>query len=45
VDEKGWVSLGSTVLAGFDKTVGDSGACGINKALVIMMPFRLEKAG
>ena len=35
VDERGWVSLGSTVLAGFDKTVGDSGACGINKALVI----------
>ena len=45
VDEKGWFSLGSTVLAGFDKTVGDSGACGINKALVISMPFRLEKAG
>ena len=45
VDEKGWFSLGSTVLAGFDKTVGDSGACGINKALVISMPFRLDKVG
>nr|WP_165609407.1 hypothetical protein [Mycobacterium alsense] len=45
VDERGWVSHGSTVLAGFDKTVGDSGACGINKALVITMPFRLEKIG
>jgi len=45
VDEKGWFSLDSIVLAGFDKTVGDSGACGINKALVITMPFRLEKAG
>jgi hypothetical protein len=45
VDERGWVNWDSTVLAGFDKTVGDSGACGINKALVISMPFRLEKAG
>ncbi len=45
VDERGWVAYGSTVFAGFDKTVGDSGACGINKALVISMPFRLEKAG
>ena len=44
VDERGWVSIGSTVLAGVDKTSGDSGACGINKALVITMPFRLEKA-
>jgi hypothetical protein len=43
VGEKGWVSYDSTVLAGFDKTTGDSGACGINKALVITMPFRLEK--
>lgn len=45
VDERGWVSRDSTVYAGFDKTVGDSGACGINKALVITMPFRLEKVG
>jgi hypothetical protein len=43
VDERGWVEWGSTVLAGIDKTSGDSGACGINKALVITMPFRLEK--
>jgi hypothetical protein len=43
VDERGWVAYGSTVLAGVDKTSGDSGACGINKALVITMPFRLEK--
>jgi hypothetical protein len=43
VDERGWVSRDSTVLAGVDKTTGDSGACGINKALVITMPFRLEK--
>ncbi len=45
VDERGWVNWDSTVLAGFDKTVGDSGACGVNKALVIMLPFRLEKSG
>lgn len=43
VDESGLVTVGSNVLAGLDKTVGDSGACGINKALVITMPFRLEK--
>ena len=45
VDESGAVAWDSTVLAGFDKTSGDSGACGINKALVITMPFRLEKVG
>jgi hypothetical protein len=45
VDERGWVSVGSTIFAGVDKTSGDSGACGINKALVITMPFRLEKVG
>jgi hypothetical protein len=43
VYERGWFSWDSTVLAGFDKTVGDSVACGINKALVISMPFRLER--
>lgn len=43
VDEKGWVSFGSTIFAGVDKTSGDSGACGINQTLVITMPFRLEK--
>ena len=45
VDQRGWVTVGSNVLAGVDKTSGDSGACGINKALVITMPFRLEKIG
>ncbi|ORW32509.1 hypothetical protein AWB91_11210 [Mycobacterium paraense] len=45
VDERGWVAWGSTVFAGVDKTSGDSGACGINKNLVITMPFRLEKIG
>jgi hypothetical protein len=45
VNEKGWVSVGSTTFAGIDKTTGDSGACGINKALVITIPFRLEIVG
>src|SRR6516165_2680185 len=45
VDESGSVAWDSTILAGFDKTSGDSGACGINKALVITMPFRLERVG
>jgi hypothetical protein len=45
VDERGLVTWGSNILAGVDQTSGDSGACGINKALVIGMPFRLEKAG
>ncbi|WP_448304230.1 Rv2253/PknI dimerization domain-containing protein [Mycobacterium colombiense] len=47
VDERGWVATDSTskVLAGVDQTTGDSGACGINKALVISLPFRLDKVG
>ena len=44
VDDRGFVSVGANVFAGQDKTSGDSGACSINKALVIAMPFRLEKA-
>jgi hypothetical protein len=44
-DQNGWVAWGATVFAGVDMTSGDSGACGINKALVITMPFRLEKVG
>jgi hypothetical protein len=43
VNEKGWVSVGSSTFAGIDRTSGDSGACGINKALVITIPFRLDK--
>ena len=34
---------GSATLAGQDKTVGPSGACRVNKWLVINMPFRLDK--
>jgi hypothetical protein len=36
---------GSSTLAGQDKTVGPSGACGINRWLVVQMPFRLDKIG
>lgn len=32
-------------LAGWDNTVGPSGACGANKELVIRMPFKLVKMG
>jgi hypothetical protein len=45
VDENALVAWGSTLLAGVDITSGDSGACGINEALVISQPFRLEKVG
>ena len=46
VDENGQVAIhGSTVLAGEDKTIGPSGACGINKPLVISMPLTLREIG
>ena len=31
------------LLAGWDKTAGPSGACGINKPLVIKIPIRVER--
>ena len=31
------------LLAGWDRTAGPSGACGINKPLVIKMPIRVER--
>jgi hypothetical protein len=44
IDENGQVAIhGSTVLAGEDKTVGPSGACGINKPLVISIPLMLRQ--
>jgi hypothetical protein len=43
VDATGYVAPGSPTLAGEERTTGPSGACGINKMLVIRMPFRLEK--
>lgn len=35
----------SPTLAGKDETIGPSGACRVNKALAIEMPFRLDKIG
>ena len=43
VDTSGMPQLGSPTLAGRDKTIGPSGACGVNKWLHIEMPFRLDK--
>jgi len=40
-----FVVPGSTTLAGFDETTGISGACGVNKALQITLPFTLVKTG
>jgi hypothetical protein len=37
--------IGSPVLAGKDKTIGPSGACGQNQWLGIEMPLRLDKIG
>jgi hypothetical protein len=46
IDVNGQVAIhGSTVLAGEDKTVGPSGACGINKPLVISIPLMLRQVG
>ncbi len=43
VNSYGEFSLGSPTLAGKDKTVGPSGACGENQWLDIAMPLRLDK--
>ena len=43
VDSNGEYKLGSPTMAGKDKTVGPSGACGQNKWLDITMPLRLDK--
>jgi hypothetical protein len=43
VDATGYVAVGSPMLTGEEKTTGPSGACGVNKLLVIGMPFRLDK--
>jgi len=43
LDASGNVQYGSPTLGGEDKTVGPSGACGINKWLAVRMPFRLNK--
>ena len=38
-------TLGSPVLAGSDRTLGPSGACGTNLPLDIQQPLRLDKIG
>jgi hypothetical protein len=43
VDSNGEFHLGSPTLAGKDKTVGPSGACGHNQWLDVTMPLRLDK--
>jgi hypothetical protein len=44
VDDRGQLAIhGSTTLAGEDKTVAASGACGINIPLVISMPLKLTQ--
>ena len=45
VDSNGIAHLGSPTLAGKDKTIAASGACGVNKPLDIEIPFRLDKIG
>jgi hypothetical protein len=44
-DGSGETKLGSPILAGKNKTVGPSGACGQNQWLTIDMPMRLDKIG
>jgi hypothetical protein len=44
-DGTGEIRLGSPVMAGKNKTVGPSGACGQNQWLSIEMPMRLDKIG
>ena len=34
-----------TIFTGVDRTVGPSGGCGINKPLVVEMPFKLTRIG
>ncbi|OSC39968.1 hypothetical protein [Mycobacterium decipiens] len=45
VDSNGLPQTGSPTLAGKDRTVGPSGACGQNQWLTVEMPFRLDKIG
>jgi hypothetical protein len=43
VDATGYVTPGSPTLGGEQRTTGPSGACGVNRILVIRMPVRLDK--
>jgi hypothetical protein len=44
-DGTGELKLGSPVMAGKNKTVGPSGACGQNQWLTIELPMRMDKIG
>ncbi|WP_343574932.1 hypothetical protein [Mycobacterium sp.] len=44
-DGSGDTKLGSPILAGKNKTIGPSGACGQNHWLSIELPMRLDKIG
>ena len=43
VDEEGMAQTGSNLLAGVDKTTGESGNCGRNKSLVLSLPVKITK--
>jgi hypothetical protein len=43
VDANGQTRVGSPTLAGTDRTLGPSGACGRNQWLAIEMPLRLDR--
>lgn len=45
VDFQGYPTHGSPTLAGKDKTLGPSGACGQNTPLAVELPFRLDRIG
>lgn len=40
--DDGWQDMNSDILAGSNKTVADSGNCGVNRPVVIQMPFKLR---
>lgn len=42
-DSTGYVDFNSTTFGGKDKTVGDSGNCGVSKWYVVEMPFTMAK--
>jgi hypothetical protein len=45
LDDDGQVLKGSNLLGGFDRTFTDSGSCGKNLPLNIVIPMRLQKIG
>jgi hypothetical protein len=43
VGDDGMVAMSSNTFAGYDKTIGQSGACGVNKWIAVELPFKLVK--